>query len=341
MSTSTLEFLETDVTAGARTFASSFVLVVVRRRRPGFNPALSGPSVSFADREVDADRARLRTSLLPHDLNRLLNQAYGRVTRAVESLTVPFPVGMARVLPIRAIEDFGSQVDEARAQLDIAVNTFCDRYAEDVVAWNREYWEPRLGQGYEAQIGRYLPDVAKIRHRFGVDVSCFEIKEAGALEIEQADVANHLTQWRQTAREQLDAAMADVIEAPRRQLEHELTRLDEQLRSGTVLQPASFNATLAAIRLVGAFGDVAGSDLLTRAREMEGQITATVDAAALTRNITASITERRDTILAAITPALEACRNEISLAESQSRFGIARRRFTIGSEAEADAPELA
>lgn len=311
--------------AAARTFDKSFLLVTIHRRRPGFNPVLSRKDISCGSMVVDPQRANLRTSLLTPRLKALLNVAYNRVERVVNSFTVPFPIASARVLPIRASGEFAERVALARNGVVAAVDQFAESY-DNLVADNRDYWEPILQDDYQKCVGRFLPPFEQLRSRFGVDVATFEIKESGALEVEPGEVSAYLSEWRTNARASIDAALASVIAAPRARLEDALERLGNQLRSGQVLGTAAFNATTSAMQLVRSFSDVADAELLNRVRNLEIGISGATDAAAMTATATEAILARRDDLLAAIAPALEACRNEEALMTIQTNYGLPVRR---------------
>jgi len=282
--------------------------------------------------EIDANRiAANRTNLIPHDLKVLLRSGGSAIDRVLDLRTRAFGTrGTMRALARDTLPDFHTDWLAAATVWQSAVDTFISRYAEEVVAYNRAFWEPRLKDQY-ALIARCMPDPVQIGARFKLDYKVYEMPRPATVSLD-GEVGRWFKRARKNTEAQLERDLDQLITGPRQQLADAVESLYTQINEGKILSASSFSAASNAIALVRSFKTLADEDLLARINQLDGLLVSTHEALRdkpSSVSATAMIREHAPAISQALTQVKAACDDVTAQAAIRDRYAIPGRAVQL------------
>lgn len=283
-----------------------------------------------------------RSVLMPPQWQSQFNKVYSAASRVIERYTQPFLSGISRVLPLKEIQTGGDSMSVAelffggingvKAELHNVVSDFQDHYDEDVIEWNRAYWEPLLQADYKQEIYDRLPTKAELPNRFKISVSAWEMQAADFKHVPRGDIKSMLNECRKNAMADIQTGLADLIAGPREQLVVALQSLDKQLTKGQRLTPASFNEVRSAINMMRAFGEMADDDLLAQIDKLDDQVISTVQQGENRfkgQSFTDAMTPMKGALQKVMDATLEVATDAAKMAAIAEKFGVPPRALTF------------
>lgn len=225
-------------------------------------------------RAVDIKRiSKNRTNLIPNELKAVIGAAWAQIDNVLNRRTRAVgAIGSFRALPVATLAGWRDDWDEAISEWNKHIQVFCSRYPKEVLEWNREFWEPFLGDHY-GMIARHMPTPDAIRNKFSVAHQLYDFpKPAKARSgLSQRDKA-----WVEAAaynaQEQLDQDALKLYSNPPQQLIEQLDAVEQQLREGKRVGAKTFTKLRNIITLIQAFKSIADESVLDEIAKLDRAI---------------------------------------------------------------------
>ena len=291
--------------------------------------------VEVKGQEVSSEHAKKPPALLlPKSLRGILTPGYARVDNVLARYTTKF--SGAKALASASKDQFFAELKLARAYLAECIAEFVGRYQEEAIDYNRAFWIPRLGDDYDAVIGKLLPDPSSVGGRFGYSVRNIRRLEAPSEEYKTLAKLDKelLAEVRANKKADYEAAMDELVSGPRLALADALDKLVKQLNDGKVLQPASFNAVLNAIALNRSFaGSITDSTLLDVSQTLQKTIDKALEEAEANKTGSISwsdlLSAHKGDLAAAIAPVAAAAKDSAAVEQIRKRLNTRVRSVDV------------
>jgi hypothetical protein len=275
--------------------------------------------VEVKGQTVDSDLLKKSTVLLiPKKLRSVLTPGYSAVDSVIIRYTTNFTG--ARALAAASKAAFFKDLKEARAILDECVESFVERYPDEVIEYNKARWEKTLGDDYPLFIGRLIPSADAVGSRYGYSVRDIRRLEAPSAEYKALLKLDKemLAEVRKNKRADYEAAMDELVSGPRLTLASAMDDLIKQLSAGKILKRGSFNGVLDAIALNRAFaGTITDAKLLAAATALEKKIGEAIEDAETNVSSTQTwsdlLWKHKATLTEAIGPVAEATKDSAAV----------------------------
>lgn len=286
------------------------------------NYCIKGTNLAFAGVPLNAEQFTIpRTKLLEgipelRDWKARFQGFESRRQSLVNKFTTAFPIHGIRVLPRDSADDFFTEAEDIRNELEQAANEFVDSY-DHVMGLIERGNKPEVW----AYVKRLIPPQGAMRSKFYFDVVPIEMNFSRG---EDSGSANRFEQQMHEAVDRkVDEAIESMIREPREQLAKALTDLHELIGRNGRLTSRSFNGIKDAIDKIRLFKFVATDTLMRQIDELENRLDTTVPARIADNQMSAN------GLMTVLAKVRDEVADETQLADDIERLGRPLRRFSF------------